>query len=148
VVVTPIDGTSIPPVLGEPIPEPLEAAFCRKRSEWEHCIDPYNQIYTLSLNHTYFSPLDWCFFGIPVLKKIDLGRFADRIRLSIYELVVEDTGDGESESRPLAASSKKNDVKKQHQSKDTGGCVRAVTSERHIQRKQLVWFELLSGTCS
>jgi len=111
-----------PPKLGTPIPEAVDFQHKRKRSEWDHTIDP-ECIYTLSFNNTYFSPLKWCFNGIPLIGRLDLSRFCDKIRISIYELKYQT-----QKETPSVCS--------------TQGCIRAVAAGRHVKREHMVWCEL------
>ena len=107
VVITPVDEE--PPPLGFPIPDNGSAAK-RKAFDFDHKISTDN-IYTMSMNHTYVDVVNWKVTSIPLVKSFHF-NFTDSIRLTMYEIDQEkdDDTDGHVEAIATTKVHKKRDV--------------------------------------
>ena len=107
VVITPIGEE--PPPLGFPIPDNNNAAK-RKSFNFDHNIS-INNIYTMSINHTYIDVVNWKVTNIPLVNSFHF-NFTDSIRLTMYEIDQEqdDDTDGHVEAIATTKMHKKRDV--------------------------------------
>lgn len=77
------------PKLGQYISEPHDSCMKRRKFEAHHTFDT-SRIYTMSFNDTFFDPVKWHVTGVPLFKRIDISKFAKKIRLVVYEVHEED----------------------------------------------------------
>lgn len=108
-----------PPKLGQEIEESYDSCIKRRRLEKDHIIDT-SLTYTMSFNDTFFDPAGWSVTGIPLFKNIDVSKFANSLRLVLYEVEEEDN----------------------RQIKNREGDVRAMVKGKHTKRNIAMWMQM------
>jgi hypothetical protein len=109
-----------PPPLGQHLPKTQNDVQRRKNFfKTEQRIN-LGSTYTFSMKNRRFDPINWKVVGVPIVRQFSVSRYTESVRLSVYEVL-------EENSKPVP---------------DPMGKVTAMAKKKHTKRNTFLWIKL------